>query len=142
MEGVIGYIIVLSSTIIYALLPTLLKKSSQSLPLLIIMTISMFSLFLTSFILSLIFEKGSIMKVSTHTSTFALLFTVGMLNALGFYLAIQGYKYMPLWQQSMFAVLIPVLSGMFSYFILGEAINPKLFIGLFIMSIGLFIALK
>lgn len=58
------------------------------------------------------------------------------------WLIILGFKYLPIWQQSMFSLLTPVFAGIFAYFLLGEPISIKLFIGLAVMGIGLFIAVK
>ncbi len=138
-----GPLIVLLSVICYALLPAILKKVNQNIPPFTTIAISMFVLFAASFILSLIFEHGKILKVVTdNRNLFFALIAVGLINTLGFRLAIEGYKFMPLWQQTMFNLLTPVLSGIFAYFILGEAISMKLFFGLAIMAFGLFIAVR
>lgn len=138
-----GYVIVLISTLIYAFMVPLFKKGSQLTQPFTVMAISMFALFSSALMLSLIYEKGSILKtLEGNRSVFLLLIAVGLINTLGFWFAIQGYKYMPLWQQSMFGLFIPVLTGIFAYFILGETINMKLFLGLIIMGVGLFIAIR
>lgn len=49
---------------------------------------------------------------------------------------------MPLWQQTLFTLLTPIFASVLAFFILGEQINSKLFIGLAVMAVGLFIAIK
>lgn len=139
----LGLLIVISQTILYALMLPLFKKANQSVSPFTVMTISMFSLFLASLFMSLFFENTINLKyLNIHKNTVLLLLGIGLINALGFWLAIQVFKYMPIWQQSMFNLLVPVLGGIFAYFILGEALSLKLFAGLGIMTLGLFIAIR
>lgn len=140
-----GPLIVFLSVTLYASLGPQLKRVNQTgIPPFAMMAVSMFILFAASLILSIIFERsGTSLKsvISSKNLLFALI-TVGLINTLGFWLAIQGYKYMPIWQQNMFELLKPILAGIFAYFILGEIITMKLFIGLVIMGLGLFIAVR
>lgn len=142
MNNWIGSIIIFSSTVLYALMGVLFKKTSLQTSAFSLMAISMFALFASSLSLSLIFEKDSIIKSIQDKNLFLILISVGLINTVGFWLAIQGYKYMPLWQQTLFSLLIPPLTGIFAYFILGETISMKLLLGLAIMGIGLFVAIK
>lgn len=143
MKELTGPIIMLSATIAYALLSPLLKKANQSMPPFTVMTISMFALFTVSLILSLTFEKViNLDYISAHKNTVLMLLGVGLINALSFWLIILAFKYMPIWQLTMFNLLAPVLAGIFAYFILGETMSLKLFLGLAIMSFGLFIAIR
>lgn len=142
MNNWIGSIIIFSSTVLYALMGVLFKKTSLQTSAFSLMAISMFALFASSLILSLIFEKDSIIKSIQDKNLFLLLISIGLINTVGFWLAIQGYKHMPLWQQTLFSLLIPPLTGIFAYFILGETISMKLLLGLAIMGIGLFVAIK
>jgi drug/metabolite transporter (DMT)-like permease len=141
MDRSVGLFLVLSSTIIYASLTPLLKKANQVLPPFAVMAISMAVLFLLSLIFSLFFENFAQLKLSQYKGVVKILILVGILNTIAFYLAVKAFKYLPIWQQQMFTVLTPVLSGIFAYFILGEAFSSKLFLGLAIMTIGLFLAL-
>ena len=138
-----GPLIVLLSVLCYSILPVLIKKANQNIPPFTTIAISMAILVTSSFVLSLIFEPDKISKAFIdHKNLILILITVGLINTLGFWLAILGFKYMPLWQQTLFGLLTPVLAGVFAYFILGEAISMKLFLGLLIMGVGLFIAIR
>ena len=106
------------------------------------MTISMFALFFFSLVLSLFVDKGSLFKALQNKQSMALLLLVGLLNTIGFWLSILGYKYMPLWQQSLIGLLGPIFLAIFAFFILGEAISIKLFLGLLIMGFGLLVAIR
>lgn len=132
---------ILVSVIFYSSLVPLLKKASQKLPAFTVMTVSMFALFISSLLLAFLFEKGIHLKPETKNSIFILIL-VGILNAVGFWLAIQAYKYLPVWQQTMFSLLTPVLAGIFAYFILGESLSPRIILGLAIIGAGLYIALR
>lgn len=141
MEKMLGILIILSSTIIYASLTPLLKKANQSLPPFTVMTISMFALFLCSLVLSIVFENFTNLRFLSDKNTIKVLLLVGILNTIGFYLVVKCFKYLPIWQQTMFSVLTPLFSAIFAYFILAEKFpSDKLFLGLAIMTIGLFIA--
>lgn len=142
MKNMVGPLIVLISTLFYAALTPLIKKASISLPPFTVMTIAMSVLFLGSLILSLVLESSYKIKFSENKNPIFILILMGLLNLVGFWLVILGFKYMPIWQQSMYNLLIPVLAGVFAYFILGEPLSPKLFIGLVIMGVGLFIAIR
>ena len=138
-----GPLIVLLSVVCYSLMPVLVKKANQQIPAFTAITISMLILFTSSLVLSLIFEPGKIIKsVEEHKNLVLVLIGMGLLNTLGFWLAIQGYKFMPLWQQSLFGLFIPIFAGVFAYFILGETLSIRLFLGLLIMGLGLFIAIR
>ncbi len=137
-----GIFIIIISTVLYALIPPILKKTNSSLQPFTIMSFSMLVLFLISLVFSLVFEKSWGINFSQQKNNILLLILVGIINALGFWLAIVSYKFMPLWQQSLFGLLSPILVSVFAYFILGEALSLKLFIGLLVMGSGLFIAIK
>lgn len=138
-----GGLIITVSTALYALISPLLKKAnSDAVPPFTVMAISMFVLFVCSFLASVLFEDGLHMKASVLKGNISYLIFAGVINFIGFWLAILGFKYMPLWQQSLFALLTPVFTGIFAYLILGEKLSINLFIGLFIMSIGLFVAVR
>jgi len=137
-----GYVIVLVSTACYALLTPLLKKSSEKVPPFTLIAISMFILAISAFIVSIFIENSLHLKYSALKIYIYPLIVVGIINLLGFWLAVEGYKYMPVWQQTLFSLFSPLLSGVFAYFILGEQLNPKLIIALLIMGLGLFIGIR
>jgi drug/metabolite transporter (DMT)-like permease len=143
MKQLTGIAIILASTISYALLSALLKKVYKNdVGPFTVMAISMLVLFLISAVCAFVFEDFSNFEVAEHTKDILLLVLVGTINALGFWLAIKGYDYMPLWEQQMFQILTPLLTGFFAFFMLGESIGINLFIGLGVMGIGLFIAIR
>jgi len=142
MNKIAGISIVLLSTICYASLVPLLKKTSDKLPPFTIIAVSMFVLFICSFVLSVIFENSLSLKIGNYRQQILILILVGVINTIGFWLAVLGYKYMPVWQQTLFSLFTPLFAGIFAYFILGEQISPKLFLGLSVMGIGLLLAMK
>lgn len=142
MEKLIGAGIVTASIALYALLYPLLKKANQELPPLTIMALSMLVLFLLSALGSIFLEHSLQIKQNIIKSHVTTLIIVGVVNFFAFWLAIYGFKYFPVWQQNMFYLLSPIFAGIFAYFLLGEKISANLFIGLAIMGVGLFIALR
>lgn len=142
MNQLNGILIVTLSTTLYALIFTLTKKANQQIPPFMVMAISMFVLFACSFIASIIFEKIFSFKVDTIKANLSVLILIGVVNFFAFWLLILGYKYFEVWQIGLFQILIPVLAGIFAYFILGEKLTTNLFIGLAIMSVGLYVAIR
>lgn len=142
MNKLNGVIIVLLSTLCYASLTPLLKKTGDKLGPFTMMFVSMFVLFSLSFILSIFFENSLSLKYGNIRNQLLILVLVGLINTIGFWLLITGFKYMPVWQQSLFNLLIPPIAGVIAYFILGEQMSLKLFLGLSVMGIGLFIAIR
>lgn len=78
----------------------------------------------------------------TNKQAFLLLVFVGIINAVGYYASIRAYAYLPIWQLNMFFALSPLIGGVFAYFILGEAISGKLFLGLSLALAGIYIAFR
>lgn len=142
MNKVLGSIIISSSTILYAFIGVLFKKANREVPPFSTMAISMFFLFIVSLIFSLIYEKSHQFNWSEIKTPVLFLIIAGVVNFFAFWLGILGYKYLPLWQQSMFGLLSPIFIGVFGYFLLGEQISIKLLFGLIFMGIGLFIVVR
>lgn len=142
MDRLTGAFIMTISTAFYALLYPLLKKANQQVPPFTVMAISMFVLFMLSLLASILFEGSLHMKSSIFKTNISFLVIAAVVNFIAFWLYILGYKYFPVWQQSMFTLLTPIFAGIFAYLILGEKITFNLFVGLLIMGVGLFIAVK
>lgn len=141
MNKLIGVTIVLTDTVLYALLGPLLKKANMNFQPFTVMAFSMFSLFIFSFIMSIAFEHSLSINFQKQRNTILLLLIVGLINGVAFWLGIKGYKYMSLSQQSLFALLAPIFVAIFAYLILGEKLEPKIFISLIFMAIGLIYSL-
>lgn len=137
-----GYLIVLLSVILSASLNPLIKKANRDIPIFTVMAISMLVLSLFSVLLSLIVEKSYQLRFTSHPQSLMLLIVAGVINVVALWLIILGFKYMPLWQQSLFSLLIPLFTAIFSYVLLQEPFGYRLIVGLLIMGFGLFIAIK
>ncbi|HEX8966177.1 MAG TPA: DMT family transporter [Patescibacteria group bacterium] len=142
MNQSFGIVLATLSTVFYALLWPLFKKGSEKLPAFTVMTISMFVLFLTSLILSILFENSLHLKFGSLKVYIFFALLAGAVNVLAFWLEIQGFKFMPVWQQTLIGLLLPVFAAIFSFFILGEQLSINLFIGLAIIGVGLFVAIR
>lgn len=142
MSKINGLLIVLLSTTFYAFVYPLAKKANIRIPPFTTMAISSFTLVLIAVILSAIQEKGAFTKLSTEKNSLLLLILLGSVNFIAYWLLILGLKHIPVWQVTMFTLLTPILSGIFAYFLLGEQLSPSLFIGLSIVGIGLYIAVR
>jgi len=138
MEKSSLYAITIIAVTLYAVMGPLLKKANQDLPAFLVMAISMFGLFLGSLVLHFIFDE----KVMPSKENIMLLLGVGIINIAAFYLMLVALKGMPVWHYQMFALIIPVISAIVAYYVLGETFSSRLFIGLLIVSIGIFIALR
>ena len=142
MNKQFGILIMLLSTISYAVLGPLMKLVNKKIQPFTLMSIMLFFLFLFSLILSIIFEKSYKFKFLGNINHILILALVGAINTLGFWLMIESYKYMSIWQQSLFSFLTPIIAGIFAYFILGETLNVSIIFSLILMGLGLAISLK
>jgi len=106
------------------------------------MAVSILVLGFIALVCSLAFEKTSQISFSNYKNELGILVLVGILNLVAFWLSIQGFKYMPLWQQSLFSLFTPVLTGIFAFWILKEPLVAKMFLGLVIMGVGLYITVR
>ncbi|MCM2325355.1 MAG: DMT family transporter [Candidatus Woesearchaeota archaeon] len=136
-----GIALVLSSLLCYSILAVLLKKANQDIKPFTVIAISMIVLFLISFFMSVFTEDSLNFDFLKNKTAVILLVIVGIINAVGFWLAIKAYPYMPLWQQSLFGMIQPLLTAVFAYFILGEALSWKMFFGFILMAAGLAVAI-
>lgn len=142
MDRLTGFLIIISSTTLYAFLYPLVKKANQQLPPFTVMAISMFFLFTLS-LLGSYFVEGILRKETDVLKTnLPILAAIGIINFAAFWLLILSYKYFPVWQATMFTLLTPILAGIFAYFLLGEKFGLNLFLGLAVMTVGLFIAVR
>lgn len=142
MERLIGIIFILLATVLNALLIPLLKLVNQKVPTFTTMTIYAFYLFILSLLSSLLFEKGGTNFFNLDKKFFAFMFVIGVIYYLAIVFIFLSFKHLAVWQQTMFGLLIPILSGVFAYYILKEPLSYKLFVGLAIASFGLYIALR
>lgn len=142
MNLITGLFFALSQTILYALIVPISKKASQQVPPFTVMTISMFVLFILSLFASIFFQGGISFKNEGFKAALPLLIAFGIINFFAFWFVLIAYKYFPVWQITMFGLLTPVVAGFFAYFILGEKVTINLFVGLSIMAVGLFVAIK
>lgn len=142
MEKFVGVIIMVISTICYAALNPIAKKASAEIQPFTIMAITMFVLFILSLIGSIVFEQLFSVKPAVLKTHLAPLILFGVINFFGFWLLIHGFKYFPVWQQQLFLLLTPILGGIIAFFLLGESIEPKLFLSLAIIGVGLYIGLR
>lgn len=142
MKNLYGYAIALLSTSAYAILYPMFKKGSEKIPPFTSMAISMFFLFVASLLLSIIFEHGLQFKFLSSKTGVQFLVLAGLINVIAFWLELVGFKYLAVWQLTLFTLLTPIIAGITAYFLLGEHVHPELFIGLAVMGIGMFIALK
>lgn len=142
MERLTGLLIIISSTTLYAFLYPLIKKVNQQIPPFTVMAISMFFLFTLS-LLGSYFVEGILRKETDVLKTnLPILAAIGIINFVAFWLLILSYKYFPVWQATMFTLLTPIIAGIFAYFLLGEKFGLNLFLGLAVMAVGLFIAVR
>lgn len=142
MEKVFPFLILIASVACYASLTPLNKKIAQTLPPGVVITGTMFVLFALALVFSLTTERN---KWSVHDltkETVLIVLLSATINFLGFYLAIKAYPHFPVWQQSLFQLLVPIFASFLAIFLLSEPWNPKLLLGLSIMAVGLYVTVR
>lgn len=92
--------------------------------------------------MSLLTEKNSLVRSFSEKNYIWFVLIAGFINFFAFWLGVVAFRYMSVWQQQLFGLLLPVVGAIAAYFLLKEAISPRLFIGLVIMSLGLYVALR
>ncbi|MCB0337188.1 MAG: DMT family transporter [Bdellovibrionales bacterium] len=126
----------------YALNGVLLKKGSSSIPPFASITVSMTVLWALSALMTFLTEKSFSWSYSENKVGFQTLLAVGFVNTAAFWCLLKTYSYVPVWVYQMFALLTPLFSAVLGFFLLGEIFGPKMFVGLGIVGIGLFIAIS
>jgi drug/metabolite transporter (DMT)-like permease len=126
----------------YAFNGVLLKKGSSSIPPFASMTISMFVLLSLSALLTWTTEREFTWSYSENRDGFYTLIAVGFVNTAAFWCLLKTYSHVPVWVYQMFALLTPVFSAILAYFILGELFTARMFLGLAVVGLGLYIAVS
>ncbi|MCB0324674.1 MAG: DMT family transporter [Bdellovibrionales bacterium] len=127
---------------LYALNGVLLKKGSSSIPPFASMTVSMFVLLGLSAILTSFAERDFSWNYSENRDGFHTLIAVGFVNTAAFWCLLRTYSYVPVWVYQMFVLLTPIFSAVLAYFILGELFTVRMFVGLAVVGVGLYIAVS
>lgn len=138
----IAYIFLIGAPMLYGLNGVLLKKGVASIPPFTAMAISMAVLLTLSGLFAVCFERPQNLMGAEHRSSLVALLLVGGVNTAAFWCFLNAYRYVSVWQYQMFALLVPVFSAFFAYWLIGEALSWRLFAGLAFMGIGLVVALK
>ncbi|MBP6044886.1 MAG: DMT family transporter [Microgenomates group bacterium] len=138
----VGVIIMLLSTVGYSLIYPLLKKGGEKISTFSLLAISTGVVCLMSVAMSLLTEKNSLVRSFSEKNYIWFVLIAGFINFFAFWLGVVAFRYMSVWQQQLFGLLLPVVGAIAAYFLLKEAISPRLFIGLVIMSLGLYVALR
>ena len=138
----IGVIVMLLSTIGYSLIYPLLKKGGERISTFSLLAISTGIVCLLSVAMSLLTEKNALIRSFSEKNYIWFVVIAGVINFFAFWLGVVAFKYMSVWQQQLFGLLLPVVGAVAAYFLLKEAISPRLFFGLLIMSLGLYIAIR
>lgn len=99
-------------------------------------------LFVLSCICTYVLEKNYSWDLRQNAGSFTAILLVGVVNTVAFWCLLNAYSYVSVWQYQMFALLTPVFSAIFAFWIIGEPISYKLFLGLGFIGAGLFIALR
>lgn len=133
-----GIIFATISVLSYSAITPLLKKAGLNpLATIIIQIAALWLTILPFFIANKEYEH----MLNNKQAIFLLIF-VGIINAIGFYASMRAYAYLSIWQLNMFFTLSPLIGGVFAYFILGEAMTLRLFIGLSLALAGIYIAFR
>lgn len=127
---------------LYGLVGALLKRGAQGIPPFAAMTVSMGVLFGLSFLCNLVLERNFSWDLRVHTGSIVALVLVGTVNTVALFCALRAYDYVPVWQYQLFSLLCPIFASLFAYLLLGEVLSPKLFGGLVLMAIGLYVAVR
>ena len=103
-KTVIGIILMTISMLAYAVGNPILKKAGFNPFATIIIQVAVLWLVILPFF---IFSK-SFQDILSHKQNLYLLILAGITNAVGYYLLVKSFTYLPIWQINMFWALIPL----------------------------------
>lgn len=132
----IGILLGLGTSICIGLLNPIVKKAGLNPSVSAIVQIGvLFVLYIP-----MLFLTKSHIGFFDHRSAFSLLVLAGVINAIGYYLIVTSFKYLPVWQINLFGVLAFFFGSVCGYFILHEPLPAKFFLGFAVAAIGVVIA--
>ena len=134
----IGILMMTSSMVLYGVGNPIIKKAGFNPFATIIIQIAVLWVTILPFFLL----TKSYLSIATNKQNLFFLVIAGITNAAGYYLLVKSFAYLPVWQINLFWVLVPLFGGIAGYFLLNEPLPLKFFIGLTIVLVGLFIALR
>ena len=138
----IALFFLLTAPALYGLIGALLKRGAQGIPPFAAMTVSMGALFGLSLLCNLVLERQFSWELRAHAGSLIALVLVGAINTVALFFVLRAYEYVPVWQYQLFSLLCPIFASVFAYFLLDEPLSPKLFGGLALMAIGLYVAVR
>jgi len=137
----IAFFFLIAAPLLYGLNGVLLKRGSQGIPPFSAMTVSMAVLFTLSAVCSRVFEPDFSWSIKENPKAFLYLLLVGVVNTAAFWCFLNAYRFVSVWQYQVFTHLTPMFAGIFAFFLLGEPLTVKLFVGTAIIFVGLYVAL-
>lgn len=141
MEKYAIYGVGLLAVICYALLAPLIKQPGAVFsPYLIMLFNSAIIFFLAlPFYLT---QSEKVDWASVEPKIWWLILANGVINMIGFWLFMKAIGGMPIWHYKMIALTTPIFAGFAAYLLLKEEVSARLFIGLAIASVGIYVAVK
>lgn len=137
-----AYLILFGAMFCFSLTNVLFKRINQELPTYATMAAGMAVIFVLSLALSLVTEKSAVAGIKDVKGVLYIVLIAGVANFFAFLLLLKGMQLTPIWQVQLFYLLTPVLGAFFAYWILGEDFSARLWLGLSLMSVGLYLAVK
>lgn len=137
-KTLVGLLLILVSMICYGIGNPILKKAGFNPFATIIIQIAILWLVVLPFFII----SKSYHEIFTNKQNIFLLVIAGITNAIGYYLLVKSFQYLPIWQINLAWVLVPLFGAIAAFFLLGESLTLKFFIGLIFTLIGLFIAFR
>ena len=130
----------IAAPLLYGLNIALIKRASQDIPPFAAISIAMAVVVVLSLICVMCWEKDSSWDIRQSPGGFAAIVLVGFVETAAFWCVFSAFNYVSVWQYQMFGLLTPLAAALFSYWINSEPITWRLFAGLGIVGLGLFIA--
>ncbi len=141
MEKYLIYGVGILAVMSYAFLAPIIKQPSLVVSPFLIMAFNSIIILACSLPLYYFSAEKTVLS-DLEPKIWGLILANGLINVLAFWLLLKALGGMPVWHYQMLVVASPIFSAIAAYFLLREDISVRLFVGLAIVSVGIFIAVK
>lgn len=130
------------SVVMYATLGPMAKKIGLTMPPFALLAWSSLIMGAIGAILSVAFERGQVVPDSRQIHFLGFVFLYAFVNCVASAIYYTSIKYVPIVHYDIMALITPIIGGLLAVWLLGEPFHARYLVGLAIVSIGIFVAIR